>query len=101
MKEAIAKAIMTSELEKKRGELDSDDQFRKLIEQAPVAIGLTRNGMFIYVNKKHLEMFGYSDADELIGRPIFIFSHPRTENAGKGGIAVWREDCPKERRTSS
>ncbi len=50
--------------------LRGEDQLSSLIEHAPLAIGLTRNGRFLYVNACHLEMFGYQSLDEIIGRPI-------------------------------
>jgi PAS domain S-box-containing protein len=49
---------------------ESEDRFRTLIEWAPVAIGLGREGKTIYANEKYLEMFGFRSADELRGRPI-------------------------------
>ena len=48
----------------------SEERFRSLIEQAPVAIGLTHEGRLIYANPRYLELFGYDDLDDLLGRPI-------------------------------
>ncbi len=59
--------------ERKRAEearQESEARFRTLIEEAPVAIGISRNGVIIYVNKRYLEIFGYPTGEELIGRPI-------------------------------
>ena len=48
----------------------SEDRFRTLIEQAPVAITISRNGSVMYVNPRHLMMFGYQDLDDICGHPI-------------------------------
>jgi PAS domain S-box-containing protein len=49
---------------------NSEARFRTLIEMAPVAVRVSRRGMTIYANKKHLEMFGFQDGEELCGRPV-------------------------------
>lgn len=48
----------------------SESRFRTLIEKAPAAVGISRNGRTVYVNQKYLEMYGFRTMDELIGRPI-------------------------------
>lgn len=49
----------------------SEARFRGLIEKAPVAISISRDGRTIYVNHKYLELYGFQSIDELIGQPIF------------------------------
>jgi PAS domain S-box-containing protein len=63
----------------------SEERFRSLIEQAPIAIGLTRNGRFIYANPRHLEMFGYDRIEELLGHPIFDLFAPQDRSRGMEG----------------
>ncbi len=48
----------------------SEERFRTLVEDAPVAIGISRNGTNLFVNRTFLRMFGYDSADELLGRPL-------------------------------
>ena len=48
----------------------SEVRFRTLVDKAPSAIGISRDGRTIYVNQKYLEMFGFSSVDELEGRPL-------------------------------
>lgn len=48
----------------------SEDRFRSLIEQAPVAIAMNRDVRLEYVNPAFVKMFGYDDAHDLKGRPI-------------------------------
>ncbi len=44
--------------------------FSSLIENAPVAIAMSRNGMTTFGNPRYLEMFGYGSLEELNGRPF-------------------------------
>jgi len=45
----------------------SESRFRELIEEAPVAIGISRQGEAVYRNRAHVWLFGYADASELVG----------------------------------
>ncbi len=47
-----------------------EDNLRSLIEGAPGAIGMARNGVTIYANPRFLKLFGYSDERELYGHSI-------------------------------
>jgi PAS domain S-box-containing protein len=55
--------------EHKRAEA-SEQRFRTLIEESPIAIRVSRTGKTLYVNKKFLEQYGYPTVDELVGRSI-------------------------------
>ena len=48
----------------------SHERFRTLIERAPIAISVSRDGMGIYGNQKLAQVFGLRSPDEWIGRPI-------------------------------
>jgi PAS domain S-box-containing protein len=48
-----------------------------LIEDAPVAIGISRHGITVYVNRAFLRMVGFEDSGELIGRPLTDQIAPR------------------------
>jgi PAS domain S-box-containing protein len=50
----------------------SEQRFRQLIEAAPEAIGVCRDGRLVYVNPAHVALFGRS-FDELVGRPVTDF----------------------------
>ncbi len=56
---------------------ESEARFRTLIEKAPVAIGISRQGSIVYANCAFQRMFGFEDAGELIGRPIADQIAPR------------------------
>jgi two-component system, cell cycle sensor histidine kinase and response regulator CckA len=58
---------------RKRAELalrESEARFQMLIEKAPIAIGVGRDGVSIYANKKYAEMFGFETVEELRGQRI-------------------------------
>jgi PAS domain S-box-containing protein len=71
---------------------ESELRFRTLIEQASIAITVSRNGIGLLANQKALELFGLQRAEEMIGRPIFEFfasqfqedSKERTRRRGLG-----------------
>jgi PAS domain S-box-containing protein len=48
----------------------SETRFRTLIDQAPVAIGMSRVGTTIWVNGAYLQMFGYQTDRDLIGHSL-------------------------------
>ncbi len=48
----------------------SESRFRTLIEQAPVAVSISRAGKTIYVNQKYLDAYRFRSMDELISQPI-------------------------------
>ena len=45
-------------------------RFQNLIEKAPLAIGIGRNGRNIYANPNYLEMFGIENLGEFVCRSI-------------------------------
>jgi two-component system, cell cycle sensor histidine kinase and response regulator CckA len=50
----------------------SEARFRSVIEQAPEAIGMSRDGVSIFANRKFVEIFGYRDAAAVIGTPVRV-----------------------------
>jgi two-component system cell cycle sensor histidine kinase/response regulator CckA len=58
----------------------SEARFRAVIEQAPEAISMVRDGVVVYVNAKFAEIYGYPDGAAVIGRPLLEHwareSHP-------------------------
>ena len=44
--------------------------FGSLIEHAPVAIGISRDGVILHANSAYLKIFGFERLDETIGEPI-------------------------------
>jgi len=49
---------------------DSEKRFRTLIEDAPIAVGISRNAVSIYANQSYLRMFGLENINDVVGHPI-------------------------------
>jgi PAS domain S-box-containing protein len=47
-----------------------EQRFRALIENASVAVRVSRAGITIYANRRFRELFGFARAEELVGQPI-------------------------------
>lgn len=54
----------------------SEEQFRAFFEQAPLGIGVARNGIILMVNRTYRRMFGYGEQDTIAGMPITDFIAP-------------------------
>ncbi|MGE5361187.1 MAG: PAS domain S-box protein [Bacteroidales bacterium] len=61
---------ITDRIEAQEALRRSEGRFRTLIEDAPVAIRVGRNKRTLYANRRYLDLFGYDEADELLGRPV-------------------------------
>ncbi len=57
------------------GIVESDSVYRNLIESAPVAIFVHKDGRFLYVNKEAARLYGLSDASDLVNQPLSKFFH--------------------------
>ena len=56
---------------------ESEERYRVLYENLPDGvIGVDTDGKFSFCNKKVLEMFGYHDEDQVIGKRLDHFLHP-------------------------
>ncbi len=66
-----------------RGLHESERRFRTLIEDAPVAIILTRDGMTLDVNAKMSEMFGLGRNEDAVGRPATDWLAPEFRDESK------------------
>jgi PAS domain S-box-containing protein/putative nucleotidyltransferase with HDIG domain len=65
--------------ERKRAEAalhERDLQFRAFVEQAPVAIGVSRHGAVLYANQRFADLVGRNSADGLVGGPTYEFFAP-------------------------
>ena len=49
---------------------ESEEKSRTIIENSNDGISIVQKGKFLYVNPKHIEIFGYDNADELVGRSV-------------------------------
>jgi PAS domain S-box-containing protein len=53
--------------------VSNEPNFRSLVEAAPDGIVISRMGVLLYVNASAVKLLGYSDASELVGKPMSIF----------------------------
>lgn len=65
---------------------ESERRFRRLAEVSPEAIAIHNGGKLLYVNKACLQMFGESDADQLIGTNVLDYVHPDYHEKAKARI---------------
>ncbi len=49
---------------------ESETRFRTLIDSAPVAIGMSRDGVGLYCNRKFLDLWRYASTDQVVGHPV-------------------------------
>ncbi|MEO8841232.1 MAG: PAS domain S-box protein [Kofleriaceae bacterium] len=56
--------------------VESEANFRALIERSPTATFVHREGCYLYVNPAAVAMLGYHSADEIVGRSVLEFIHP-------------------------
>lgn len=65
--------------ERKSGEAalqESEERYRRLVEQSPEAIAVHDGSKFLYINAAGAELLGVATPGELIGRAINDFIHP-------------------------
>jgi PAS domain S-box-containing protein len=55
---------------------ESELRFRTLIEKAPIAIDISRDGKVLYANKKLVELMRESNPEKNVGRPVTDFFVP-------------------------
>ena len=73
---------------------ESEARFRTLIEQAPVALSVSRNGLGLYANQKLIEMFGLPGIEESVGRPIAEYFAPQFQGESQERIRRRSEGLP-------
>ena len=62
---------------------ESELRLRILVEEAPVPISVSRNGIGLYANRKFLQMVGLKNVEESVGRPIADYFAPQSQGANK------------------
>lgn len=74
----------------------SEARFRSLIEQAPVAIGIGRDGAYQYANPLFLELFGFERGEALRGRLLKDLIAPRDRDQFVERILRARRGSPQK-----
>ena len=70
----------------------SERRYRTLLDSAPDAIYFNQGGRFTYLNPAALQLFGASDASQLLGRPVLDRIHPDDQAAVRSRIAKLLDD---------
>jgi PAS domain S-box-containing protein len=65
---AIRSRLLRLEAEEHLGE--SRQRFQSLVENAPLGIAISSQGIFRYVNPAFVRMFGYQDGSQLVDHPV-------------------------------
>lgn len=55
---------------------ESEERYRITVEYSSDGIALVRKDSHIYVNPRFVEIFGYDNPEEIIGKPISLMIHP-------------------------
>jgi len=81
---AFALEFTEQEEQRRRAEVtlrESEERLRSVIEQSPVGIAFSRDGVTVDANRVYLHMFGYDNMEELRGRSLLeqIAPQCRTE----------------------
>lgn len=63
---------ITERIQYEKALMESENRYRSLIEGSPIAIGISRNLKFVYVNPAFAKMFGYDSPEELTNRPLSV-----------------------------
>jgi PAS domain S-box-containing protein len=82
-----------------------EDDFRALVENAPDAIVVSRNGIVLYANGAAAHLLGYDDVSELVGKPMTFLDRNsvevmrrRIEQMAVTGERLVPRDYPARRR---
>ena len=73
------------ELERKLKE--SEEMFRVMAERSLVGIYMIQDGVFVYVNPKMAELWGYK-VEEIVGKPPMEFVHPEDREMVRRNIEL-------------
>lgn len=75
-----AQAILANDVTARRqAELalrESEERYRRLVEYSPEPIAVYSEGTIVYVNSAAVKLYGASNPNELVGRPVRDLVHP-------------------------
>ena len=67
---------ITEKQEAEKNLLESEERYRTAIEHSNDGVALIGDKLYLYVNQKFLEMFGYDKPEDVIGKPPMMTVHP-------------------------
>ncbi len=89
--------------------MNSEPNFRGLVDAAPDGVVISRNGVVLYVNASAVRLLGYENPSELVGQPMSIFlggpeaatMRARLEHMRLTGEKLPPHEYPAKRRDGS
>ena len=75
-----------------RGRVEADREFRRMVEDSPVAICVHADGRFLYVNDTMVQKMAAESAEQLLGHRVIDFVAPQSVPTVLGQIAARRSD---------
>lgn len=74
---------------------ESEERYRSLVEVSPEAIFVHRNGIIEYMNPEGARMLGMKSVKDIIGKSVFQFVHPDSQDTVSQRIDVMRDEGKK------
>jgi PAS domain S-box-containing protein len=74
---------ITERKQAEKTQRDNEERFKILVEQAPVAIMMTRKGLPIYGNRALIKMLEVKNVEEFISRSVFDYFAPEHQEESK------------------
>ena len=75
----LCRTVMIDITERKEMEktfTESKDRYKIAIEHSNDGVAIVRGDNHAFVNKRFLEIFGYEQAEEIVGKPVSLTAHP-------------------------
>jgi len=83
--------IITKQKEAELSLAESEQRYRSLFENAPVAVFVNHNDRVVMVNRACVELFEAEEAGQLLGRSIYDMFHPAFHEIIKKRVFLIRE----------
>ncbi len=97
VKRELDNVYQTNHLNQARRALqEAEQRCQLLLQSSKAAIAYVHEGMHIYANVAYLELFGFADADDLLGVPLIDLLEPESTQALKAELKQFRTDGEQE-----
>jgi diguanylate cyclase (GGDEF)-like protein/PAS domain S-box-containing protein len=71
---------------------EAEDRYRRLVDLSPEPIFVHQDTRFVYLNRAAVKLYGASDAEEMVGRSVFDFSHPDFREIARERIRIQEQE---------